>query len=77
MFIDDPFNDEESDPNKTGAMESSVWELATLQDHYHPNVGTLAKILSEPFYKPSYNIEDFMDHSYTTVSTFFLKLESN
>ncbi|KAK9379040.1 CBF/Mak21 family-domain-containing protein [Kockiozyma suomiensis] len=65
--LNDPFNDEESDPNKTGAMESSVWELATLQDHYHPNVGTLAKILSEPFYKPSYNIEDFMDHSYTTM----------
>ncbi|KAK7207522.1 nucleolar complex protein [Myxozyma melibiosi] len=65
--LNDPFNDEETDPNHTGALESSLWELATLQDHYHPNVGTLAKILSEPFYKPSYNIEDFMDHSYGTM----------
>ncbi|KAK9451266.1 CBF/Mak21 family-domain-containing protein [Limtongia smithiae] len=63
----DPFNNDETDPNKTGALESSAWELVVLQSHYHPNVATLAKIFSEPFHKPSYNIEDFMDHSYGTM----------
>ncbi|KAK9465924.1 CBF/Mak21 family-domain-containing protein [Lipomyces arxii] len=65
--LNDPFDDQEPDPLKTGALDSSLWELATLQSHYHPNVATLAKIMSEPFTKPTYNIEDFMDHSYGTM----------
>ncbi|EWC45966.1 hypothetical protein DRE_04759 [Drechslerella stenobrocha 248] len=65
-FID-PFNEEEEDPMKTGALESSLWELETLQSHYHPNVATLAKILSEQFTKQQYGIEDFLDHSYTSM----------
>ncbi|KAK9460198.1 CBF/Mak21 family-domain-containing protein [Lipomyces oligophaga] len=65
--LNDPFDSKELDPNKSGALDSSLWELATLQSHYHPNVATLAKIMSEPFNKPSYNIEDFMDHSYSTM----------
>ncbi|KAB2571315.1 Nucleolar complex protein 4-like protein A [Lasiodiplodia theobromae] len=62
--MDDPFDMEESDPMETGAIESSLWELETLQSHYHPNVATLAKIISEQFTKRSYNLEDFLDHSY-------------
>ncbi|KAK6532946.1 hypothetical protein TWF281_007116 [Arthrobotrys megalospora] len=63
----DPFDEEEVDPLKTGALESSLWELETLQSHYHPNVATLAKILSEQFTKQQYNMEDFLDHSYTSM----------
>lgn len=63
----DPFNNSETDPLKTGAMGSSLWELETLMTHYHPNVATLAKIFGEPFRKPSYNLEDFLDWSYLTL----------
>ncbi|KAK6505572.1 hypothetical protein TWF481_007465 [Arthrobotrys musiformis] len=63
----DPFNEDEVDPLKTGALESSLWELETLQSHYHPNVATLAKILSEQFTKQQYGLEDFLDHSYTSM----------
>ncbi|KAF3938522.1 hypothetical protein ABW19_dt0207081 [Dactylella cylindrospora] len=63
----DPFDENEEDPMKTGALESSLWELETLQSHYHPNVATLAKILSEQFTKQQYNMEDFLDHSYTSM----------
>ncbi|KKY26161.1 putative ribosome biogenesis protein noc4 [Diplodia seriata] len=62
--MDDPFRMEEPDPMETDAIESSLWELETLQSHYHPNVATLAKIISEQFTKRSYNLEDFLDHSY-------------
>jgi U3 small nucleolar RNA-associated protein 19 len=65
--VDDPFNMDEKDPMVTGAIDSSVWELEALQSHYHPNVATLAKIISEQFTKRSYNLEDFLDHSYTAV----------
>lgn len=66
--MDDPFDMEEMDPFLTNAIESSVWELEALQAHYHPNVATLAKIISEQFTKRAYNLEDFLDHSYTAVS---------
>jgi U3 small nucleolar RNA-associated protein 19 len=61
--MDDPFDMNESDPMLSNAIESSVWELEALQSHYHPNVATLAKIISEQFTKRSYNLEDFLDHT--------------
>lgn len=64
---EDTFNNHETDPLKTGAMGSSLWELETLMSHYHPNVATLAKIFGEPFRKPSYNLEDFLDWSYLSL----------
>jgi U3 small nucleolar RNA-associated protein 19 len=64
----DPFDADEEDPMETNAIESSLWELVTLQSHYHPNVATLAKIISEQFTKQQYNLEDFLDHSYGSVS---------
>ncbi|OBA19154.1 CBF-domain-containing protein [Metschnikowia bicuspidata var. bicuspidata NRRL YB-4993] len=63
----DTYDDAEKDPLNTGAMGSSLWELETLMSHYHPNVATLAKIFSEPFRKPSYRMEDFLDWSYLTL----------
>ncbi|KAM9891459.1 hypothetical protein OXX69_012301, partial [Metschnikowia pulcherrima] len=63
----DTFDDSEKNPLNTGAMGSSLWELETLMSHYHPNVATLAKMFGEPFRKPSYNMEDFLDWSYLTL----------
>jgi len=64
----DPFAMEEEDPMKTRAVDSCLWEIVMLQSHYHPNVATLAKIISEQFTKQAYNLEDFLDHSYGSVS---------
>lgn len=66
--LEDPFLADEADPMQTNAIDSSLWELVQLQSHYHPNVATITKILSEQFTKQSYNIEDFLDHSYASVS---------
>lgn len=63
----DPFDDQEPNPENTRAMESSLWELASLTEHYHPNVATLAKIFGQPFRKVNYNMEDFLDWSYDTL----------
>ncbi|KAL8860126.1 MAG: hypothetical protein Q9178_003390 [Gyalolechia marmorata] len=65
--MDDPFDMAESDPMETGAIDSSLWEIHTLQSHYHPNVATIAKIISEQFTKQAYNLEDFLDHSYSSM----------
>ncbi|SCV02958.1 LAMI_0H04346g1_1 [Lachancea mirantina] len=63
----DPFDMNEPNPEHTRAIESSLWELASLTNHYHPNIATLAKIFSQPFKKPSYNLEDFLDWTYDSL----------
>lgn len=68
--VTDPFRAEEADPMETQAIDSCLWEVVQLQTHYHPNVATIAKIISEQFTKQSYNIEDFLDHSYQSVGSF-------
>lgn len=63
----DPYNNKETNPLKTNAINSSLWELEALMNHYHPNISTLAKLFTEPFRKPSYNLEDFLDWSYKSL----------
>lgn len=65
--LEDPFDPEEEDPMATGAIDSCIWEVVQLQSHYHPNVATIAKIVSEQFTKQFYNLEDFLDHSYASL----------
>ncbi|GKZ60745.1 hypothetical protein AnigIFM50267_010680 [Aspergillus niger] len=62
--MDDPFDPTEPDPTRTNAIESSLWEIETLQSHYHPNVAAIANIISEQFTKQFYNLEDFLDYTY-------------
>ncbi len=63
----DPYDPVEPDPQITGAMDSSLWELATLQSHYHPTVASICRIISEQFTKQAYSLEDFLDHGYGTL----------
>jgi U3 small nucleolar RNA-associated protein 19 len=72
--IQDPFDMTEENPMETGAIDSCVWELDTLQSHYHPNVATLARIISEQFTKQHYNLEDFLDYSYNSVYLIILAI---
>ncbi|KAI1425330.1 nucleolar complex protein [Xylaria sp. FL1777] len=65
--MEDPFDDKEEDPMQTKAIDSCLWEIVQLQSHYHPNVGTIAKIISEQFTKQGYNMEDFLDHSFQSL----------
>lgn len=45
----DPFIMDERDPIKSNALDSSLWEVATLQTHVLPSVATAAKFISNPF----------------------------
>ncbi|CAG8720921.1 11423_t:CDS:2, partial [Acaulospora colombiana] len=53
-------------PLLTDAISSSLWEIQSHRAHYAPPVATMARIFSEPFTKPSYVQEDFLDHTYGT-----------
>ena len=63
----DGFKGEETNPTVTNALESSLWELHSHRQHYHASVSTLAKVFEEAFTRPSYAMEDFLDHTYGTV----------
>lgn len=58
----------------TGALDSSLWEMAALQKHYLSSVSSLAKVFTEVMNKQSYSMEDFLDHSYATVRLLSLRL---
>lgn len=45
----DPFIMDERDPSKSNALDSSLWEVATLQSHVLPSVATAARFISNPF----------------------------
>jgi len=63
----DQFDANESNPNITGALQTSLWELHSHRNHYHSGVSTLARIFEEAFTKPGYSMEDFLDHTYGTL----------
>ena len=45
---DDPYLDSETDPALCHAMESYLWEVASLQNHYIPRIAKMAKTLLTP-----------------------------
>ncbi|KAG8772610.1 hypothetical protein FRC15_002621 [Serendipita sp. 397] len=65
----DPFLPDEPSPFLTNAISSSLWELNTHRLHYAAPISAMAQIFSEPFTKPSYVQEDFLDHTYGTLYT--------
>jgi hypothetical protein len=67
MIHIDPFLADEPNPNLTNALDSSLWELYSHKNHYYSGVSTLARVFEEAFTKPSYPMEDFLDHTYATV----------
>ncbi|KAL8561070.1 hypothetical protein ACOMHN_031014 [Nucella lapillus] len=56
----DPYLPEQGDPAVAAAMDSSLWEIKTLQQHYSPEVAHEAMKISQPIYKEQ-AIADFLD----------------
>ncbi|KFP26004.1 Nucleolar complex protein 4, partial [Colius striatus] len=44
---EDPYIMEEEEPSASRALESSLWEIQTLQNHYHPDVAKAAAVLNQ------------------------------
>lgn len=67
LELADPFSMEEPDPCKTNAIFSSLWEFSGMKSHYLASVSTLFKVFQESFDKPKYDLEDFLDHTYSSL----------
>jgi U3 small nucleolar RNA-associated protein 19 len=62
----DTFRAGETNPEKSGALGSSLWEIAALQDHYHPSVATIAKRFNRKLMEADV-VEDFTGQSYDSL----------
>ncbi|XP_051536427.1 nucleolar complex protein 4 homolog isoform X1 [Myxocyprinus asiaticus] len=60
---DDPYIMEEEDPAQCHALESSLWEIQTLQKHYHPDVAKAAMVINEPLPEAEVDISDLLELS--------------
>jgi DNA mismatch repair ATPase MutL len=72
----DPFDESCDHPEKCSALDSSLWEIKSLCNHYIWQVSQQAKIFeAENAPKHDYELSEFADHSYHSVRPlFFLKL---
>lgn len=67
--ITDEFLPDENDPTKARALQSSLWELSVLENHYYAPVASLAKSIGSPAEAkaPLHNIEEFSGHTYKSL----------
>ena len=64
----DPFVECEADPAKANALESSLWEVQSLLQHYHPDVAKLPKVLETPaLQKAEMDVRRAWQTTYTTM----------
>ena len=70
MIFSDPFNISEMDPVKSGAMESCLWELLALGNHYHPEVAEYVQKFKTPFEKKQM-LQDVTKYLNVNHGTFF------
>ena len=60
----DPFIANEPDPAKCNAMNSSLWELKSLQSHFYPGVASLVEMLEKPLSTGETDISKYFDDGY-------------
>jgi U3 small nucleolar RNA-associated protein 19 len=67
--MQDPFNAHTNDPTQTRTLESSLWELSALSQHYYPVIVTMAKSIGteDTTKTPLHNMDDFLRHSYKSL----------
>ncbi|XP_067135535.1 nucleolar complex protein 4 homolog B isoform X1 [Centruroides vittatus] len=60
-ITDDPYIMDEPDPLKCKALESSLWEIKTLQSHWHPEVAIKARFINKPLPKMESDLSEFYE----------------
>ncbi|KAM9735739.1 nucleolar complex protein 4 homolog [Menidia menidia] len=58
---EDPYVMDEEDPAQCRALESSLWEIKTLQKHYHPDVAKAAMLINTPLTAQEDDISEVLE----------------
>lgn len=65
----DPFLMDESDPNKSNALESALWEIQLLKSHMLPNISQAARsIIMQPLPNQEWDLGNFLELKENDVS---------
>lgn len=59
----DPYIMEERDPLKSNAINSSLWEIQTLQNHVLPSVATAARFINSPLPSVEWDFTKILDNT--------------
>lgn len=54
---------EERDPVKSNAINSSLWEIQTLQQHVMPSVATAARFINTPLPSVEWDLSKVLDNT--------------
>ena len=67
--MNDPYDADEKDPAKSKAIESCLWELNALENHYHPAVSSMAKGCGMEDEKTTlyHDLDQFLVHTYKSL----------
>lgn len=63
----DPFVSDEQDPQACHALQSSLWELHTMKQHYNADVALKATLFEEKLRHAFLDLDDVMDISYKSL----------
>lgn len=72
VLKNDPYNMEESDPTKSRALESSLWEVEALTQHVLPNVSVVAKNVLRANARTEFDLGQVLELTESDVSIHFL-----
>lgn len=71
----DPFVMDEADPNKSCALQSSLWEVQLLRNHMLPNVAQAAKnIMTQPLPGQEWDLSNYLELKENDVSSLIVRL---
>eukprot|EP00301_Raphidiophrys_heterophryoidea_P019924 c4742_g1_i1.p1 GENE.c4742_g1_i1~~c4742_g1_i1.p1 ORF type:complete len:553 (+),score=131.91 c4742_g1_i1:46-1659(+) len=65
VMASDPFRMDESDPAKSNALESSLWELELLFEHYFPDTAHTARTFQNDFKLTLFDLSTVQNLSYS------------
>lgn len=63
----DPFDFEQPDPKQSQALQSSLWELKSLQNHWHSKVRDAAKFINKPLPKDEIDLSDLLESTFADL----------
>lgn len=72
---DDPFDACEPDPVKSKASESSLWEVATLQNHVLPAISKVAGFINKNLPDIEYGIGNHVETTYEEIFEYTCKIQ--
>ncbi|KAH7944192.1 nucleolar complex protein 4 homolog [Rhipicephalus sanguineus] len=63
----DPYDVEQANPSKSQAADSSLWELKTLQSHWHPTVAKKAKFIDDNLPRMEWDFSERLEEGYAEM----------